>query len=814
MSFLNKQQIQKIKNRIEVSEDELKKIHRKSKDTEYIIKSIDINRLDEYIDKGWEIKKEYKTKAQIQKIKKFDKIFEDDIWSLFFKLGFNVFNSDSELHLPWSNKNTADTKQIDVLAADTKRQIIFIIECKSSKNPGTRKDFKDEFEHLRVKIDGHRKALNEVFASLYVDNPEIFDGEFNAKSWKIKHIFATRNIRIPSSSVNAKRLEMANSFHLDDNKYSYITDLIEKYKDAAIYQFLPLIFKGTKINDEKIKIPAVKSKMGGLDYYVFSIEPRFLLQIGYVLHRVKANIDNFPTYQRLLVPSRLNSIRKFLSEDKGFFPNSILLNFSTEENKIIFEPAKDQPEGVSKIGILKVPNVYAMAFIIDGQHRVYGYSGNEFSKKQSVPVVAFSDLESMQQLKIFMEINQNQKKISPSLRLDLVENLYWDSKYPNERMEALRSFIVKRLGSSQDSILYNKIEIGEDKAELQFKPFMDGLKRSGLLPTLKSKYFNREVSYASLYDFNLDDEKVEKAMDKAGNEVSKLLLGVFKLLESHFVDLAQFTDKTHMILSPRGIEALIAAVGSINIFLYEQGKFSVNISLENRLKIIEKYVLSIYEGVNAMNEKERQAVHASLGGGGATARYSYFLSLINNKYPDFSNEDLVDWKEKQDSTIQDKGRKLGEKVERHIKNKVLDNLKLLYGDEEWEWNIGDLRKKCMERHDEDTRRSKKSGDNQILDWWDYFDLTDYKRIMEMKGIWQKTPSIEENKPGFKTFSELFSINLEDPEHKPQRSKDGLKWLSDLIKYRNVWAHSGTKQKRINSSELQDIEVIATFFKIK
>ena len=138
MSFLNKQQIQKIKNRIEVSEDELKKIHRKSKDTEYIIKSIDINRLDEYIDKGWEIKKEYKTKAQIQKIKKFDKIFEDDIWSLFFKLGFNVFNSDSELHLPWSNKNTADTKQIDVLAADTKRQIIFIIECKSSKNPGTR----------------------------------------------------------------------------------------------------------------------------------------------------------------------------------------------------------------------------------------------------------------------------------------------------------------------------------------------------------------------------------------------------------------------------------------------------------------------------------------------------------------------------------------------------------------------------------------------------------------------------------------------------------------------------------------------------
>jgi len=812
MSFISNTKTRELAQHLETSLDELKKIHRRSKSTKYISKSVDTNRLGEYTQTGWEIEREFTSRVRVRREKKFDKQFEDDIWSLFFRLGFDIFSIDSDFHLPWDADNENETKQVDVLAADSKRKIIFLIECKSAAQSGTKKDFKNEIDHLREKVQGFTKSVREVFGYLYNQFPDKFSEEFNPKLWKVKHIFATRNIRIPENSTDSERLKNANSFHLDENAYNYVNNLIEKYKEASIYQFLPLIFKGTKINDEKIEIPAVKSKMGGLDYYIFSIEPKFLLQIGYVLHRVKANIDQFPTYQRLLVPSRLKGIREFLSDAKGFFPNSILINFSTENNKLLFEPGKNIPNSLSQAGVLKIPNVYAMAYIIDGQHRVYGYTGIEFDTRQSIPVVAFSNLESMQQLKIFMEINENQKKVSADLRNDLVQDLYWDAKYPSLRMEALSSHITKIIGNSQRSILYNKISVGEDKESLEFTPFMNGLKKSGLLPILRSRHFDREKSFSAIYDFNLDDKSTNKAMKKAGFEVSELIINALALLEKKFPALATFTDKTHMILSPRGIEAIILAIGAINTFIHNKKRVNNLSSVEVRLEAMKDYLIAIFDGVDQLSEEYREKLQNSYGARGAKERYCYFLSLANKVYPDLANDDLREWSEMQNESIQDEGRRLGEKLEYYIKEKTIKNLISIYGEEEWEWNIGELRKKCMERHDVETRKNKKEGDNRLLKWWDYFDLTDYKKIMEMRGMWGKTPEIEEDSD-FQTFAQLFSRDLDNVDHKPNKPTDGLKWFNLLIKYRNVWSHSGTKRRRINAAELETIKKISELFNI-
>ena len=95
------------------------------------------------------------------------------------------------------------------------------------------------------------------------------------------------------------------------------------------------MFKDELISDKPITIPALKGKMGGKDYYLFSIEPSTLLKIGFVLHRTKVNDSMAPTYQRLLVPKRLKSITKFI-DDGGYFPNSIIINFSdsNDEKKV------------------------------------------------------------------------------------------------------------------------------------------------------------------------------------------------------------------------------------------------------------------------------------------------------------------------------------------------------------------------------------------------------------------------------------------------------------------------------------------------
>ena len=78
-----------------------------------------------------------------------------------------------------------------------------------------------------------------------------------------------------------------------------------------------------------------------------------------------------PTYQRLLVPKRLKGITKFI-DDGGYFPNSIIINFSlsSAEREITFDPIHKEKNSNAEFGLLNIPNAYGIAYIIDGQHRV------------------------------------------------------------------------------------------------------------------------------------------------------------------------------------------------------------------------------------------------------------------------------------------------------------------------------------------------------------------------------------------------------------------------------------------------------------
>ena len=55
----------------------------------------------------------------------------------------------------------------------------------------------------------------------------------------------------------------------------------------------------------------------------------------------------------------------------------------------------------------------------------------------TVPVVAFVDLDRTEQIKLFMDINENQKAVPKSLRVTLNADMLWESKDPNERRQLL-----------------------------------------------------------------------------------------------------------------------------------------------------------------------------------------------------------------------------------------------------------------------------------------------------------------------------------------------------------------------------------------
>ena len=782
MGLVTEYEAGELRNRLVVEPSTLGKLYR-AKRNEYYLKSVNHSLVEEMVKEGWE---EYttslKTKTKLRKLKSHDKQFEDDIWCQLYELGYRCLNFDENFVLPFGG-NTADKKQIDVVAVDD--DTILLIECKSSKKPTKAPSFKTEFEGLPQRLNGFRKVLKQVFPG----------------TRKVKYIFATRNLRIDSDSIDIQRLLETRSYFYNDNTYNYVNSLIKHYKGASHYQFLGLLFKGEVIDKEKIEVPALEGSMGNKTYYMFSIEPHLLLRMGFILHRTEANEAEMPTYQRLLVPSRLKGITSYIDDKDGFFPNSIIVNFNEGRNRLQFEASSRGSHSSSKFGMLKIPNAFAIAYVIDGQHRLYGYANSKRKESNTIPVVAFKGLESTAQLKIFMDINENQKAVSASLRLTLEEDLYWNSDRADSRIKALRSSIIRELSSAINGSLYKKIQIGEDKALLSSKPFADALTRCGLLPRVKGNQFEAESATLGLY--NISNHDHGKEMIRCRKSVVSFLNHCYGYVEDKFPEI--FEREKYFIISNRGTYAFVSLLGSLNSFEASQGNLVVKTTAQDRFDAIKKYIHAVLEGILSMPVPDAERLLSMRGSEVETKWLRSFQYIVHQKYSSYCPEELIDWMERQDDNLQDEGRKLGTSIERHIKKSVIRRLKVLYG-ENWDLEIGEIRNDCESRANDEIQRQYKEGlGRKEIPWTDMFFIKDYKTIIDKH--WTKFPK-DVNGAEFKTFEEEFAIDIGLGSFNSKADK--LKWMSVFNSYRNLWAHEGTKEKRLNREEVATLQKVADY----
>jgi len=155
---------------------------------------------------------------------------------------------------------------------------------------------------------------------------------------------------------------------------------------------------------------AIEVKQGNYTFYVFTINSNDLLKIAYTSPR---NQDRKRGIQRGLDKNRLKEIGQYYQSTKepGILPNAIIISLSKDsffkDGKINI-CVKDQGE----------------AFIIDGQHRLYGFLP-EYANGINMDLVvsAFIDLQDDMKAYIFRTINMKQRKINPSLVYDLIPML-------------------------------------------------------------------------------------------------------------------------------------------------------------------------------------------------------------------------------------------------------------------------------------------------------------------------------------------------------------------------------------------------------
>jgi DGQHR domain-containing protein len=162
-----------------------------------------------------------------------------------------------------------------------------------------------------------------------------------------------------------------------------------------------------------------------------------LVRLSFVSRRDE---DKEVGYQRNLSKQRAAEIAHYLDKENGCVPNSILVNL---ESGAQYDRKK---------GILRIPDHPKAAWIIDGQHRMYGLK--QANTRFDLVVTAFLALDVPSQAKQFKTINSKQKGVPTSLLYDLLD-LTKDGTYVQQRGHEL----AVRLNEDPESPWFQQIDL-------------------------------------------------------------------------------------------------------------------------------------------------------------------------------------------------------------------------------------------------------------------------------------------------------------------------------------------------------------------
>lgn len=668
--------------------------------------------LPELNEEGWEEYKSYKNNkfVGVRKKKRFDEVFEDRVWCLFEKLGFIYMNKDRSFIMSYDFNDPNNTQQIDVFAAD--EETVIIVECKAAE---TIKDgvFKKPLEAFRGQMDGLRREAQKKFPKA-----------------KVKFIWATHNYIM--SPTDQEKMRQWDIVHFSDAVINYYYELVKHLGSCARYQLLGNLFANQEIRNMDDKIPAIQGEMGGHKYYSFSIEPERLLKIGYVLHRNEANKNMMPTYQRLIKKNRLSKVRKFIN-DGGYFPNSLIISIESGGRGLQFDVSGMKVDGAhSKLGVLHLPKKYRSAYIIDGQHRLYGYSDSNFATTNSIPVVAFVDLDRSEQIKLFMDINENQKAVPKTLRVTLNADMLWDSSDFNERRQALRSKIAQMFGEEETSPLMGRVVIGEDEKSsircITVEAIQTALRKSNFMSQFGKKNC---IIKDGTFDVGNNQDTCEL--------LYPFLEGCLRYVKNEVPEEWERGDNNYGVLTMnRGIQAIIRVINDIVNHLVDLKEiFPKSQRTEELIDQVAFYLDPLNEYLNNLTQQERKELRGYFGGGADTRFWRAFQREIAKERSDFNPDGLKEYWENEAKTYNSDSITYLREIEFWIKNTIKTALVKKYEDN---WEIKALPKSIYKRAksiaDERNYDSITSGDGvSTVSIWDCVTLKDCKEIITVGSHW-------------------------------------------------------------------------------
>lgn len=153
-------------------------------------------------------------------------------------------------------------------------------------------------------------------------------------------------------------------------------------------------------------------RQGDHRFYSLTIPSDVLAETCFIISR-----DEDPKigFQRALDTKRAQEIAAYIDSGLGTIPSAIVLS-AQEAAELKYDSKK---KGIT---FRKDPKAF---LILDGQHRVYGFSLAKTALR--IPVVIYEGLSRRDETRLFIDINSKQKGVPPELLLDIKKLAEYES---------------------------------------------------------------------------------------------------------------------------------------------------------------------------------------------------------------------------------------------------------------------------------------------------------------------------------------------------------------------------------------------------
>src|SRR5260370_4817091 len=270
--------------------------------------------------------------------------------------------------------------------------------------------------------------------------------------------------------------------------------------------------------------------------YVIVISGRWLLKHTTPSWRIKDPIKGF---QRIVNEDRAKQIARTVLDRDRAFPNAITLatdvkEFNTSDTDLVF------PES-------------AKFLVVDGQHRLWAQN---FSDKDGQYACIIHLNKSEQEMaELFLEINENQRRVPDSLRWDLVRLV----RPAGDEAAVTAAELVYELANREDSPFYISIDLTGEKKDIS-------VKQGSLAPEIKTLV-----------------SRVKKVHDPTFEEYISLLIRFFSAIRS--LNPQAWGDPSSTYYKARVLSALLRVLTDIVLTAKSLKSLSAAVFLSHLKKI-------------------------------------------------------------------------------------------------------------------------------------------------------------------------------------------------------------------------------------